>query len=139
MLGATISLGSVATGLVANQFGLAASTSASGASIGAQSSGVQISYVIATVSSTAGCPDYRGVPAGAILSVTVFDYGSVGFHPVAMVVNGTTYFSTSYQTVGPGDMATYGAALAPRNSCAHSWGQTVMLVDANGDDFQFET
>lgn len=139
MLGATITLGSVATGLVANQFGLAASTSQTGAVVGAQSAGVQVAYVYATVTSSSGCPDFGTVPGGSVLSVTVFDYGTSAFRPALMVVNGTPYFSTSFPTMNPGGMGSYEVTLTPAGSCAHPWGQTVVLSDAGGVEVQFET
>lgn len=139
MLGATISLGSVATGLVANEFGLATSTSLAGTSVSESSAGIQIAYVFASVSSTSGCSSYGRVTGGSVLSVTVFDYGSTGFRPTAIAVNGTAYFWGTFPKVAPGAMATYHLTLTPPGSCAHPWGQTVVMFDSMGDDFQFET
>ena len=138
MLCITISLGSVATGLVANQFGLTAANAATGASGDENSAGIQLSFVFAATSSSTGCPAYRGVPGGAVLEVTVFDYGTSGFLPTTVVVNGTVYYSQAFPTVLPGGMATYRLPLA-KGTCAHSWGQTILMADADGDVFQFET
>jgi hypothetical protein len=139
MLGVTISLGSVATGLMTNQFGLTTSTAAAGAAGDENSAGIQLSFVFAVTSSPAGCTTYRGVPGGTVLDVTVFDYGSSGFQPTTIVVNGTIYYSSAYPTVLPGGMATYRLPFSPAGTCAHSWGQTVLMTDAGGDIFQFET
>ena len=138
MLGITISLGSVATALVANQFSLTTANAAAGASGDENSAGIQLSFVFATASSANGCPAYRGVQGGTILEVTVFDYGTNGFLPTTMAVNGTVYFSQAFPAVPPGGMATYRLPLA-NGTCAHSWGQTILMADADGDVFQFET
>ena len=139
MLGVTISLGSVAAGLVANQFGLTTTTAAAGAAGDENSAGIQLSFVFAATSSANGCPTYRGVPGGTVLEVTVFDYGSSGFMPTTIVVNGTVYYSSAFPTAPPGGMMTYRVPLAPVGTCAHPWGQTVLMADAGGDVFQFET
>jgi hypothetical protein len=139
MLGVTISLGSVATGLVANQFGLTTTTAAVAAAGDENSAGIQLSFIFATTSSASGCMTYRGVPGGTVLEVAVFDYGSSSFLPTTMVVNGTVYYSSSFPTVPAGGMVTYRLSLDPAGTCAHPWGQTVLMVDAGGDVFQFET
>jgi len=139
MLGVTISLGSVVTGLVANQFNLTATTAAAGAAGDENSAGIQLSYVFAVTSSTEGCPTYGGVPGGTVLEVTIYDYGSTGFTPTTVVVNGTVYYSQAFPTVPAGGMTTYRLALAPGGTCAHPWGQTMLMADGGGNVFQFET
>jgi len=139
MLGVTISLGSVATGLVTNQFGITATTAGAGAMNYENSAGIQLSYVLATTTSAGGCPTYRGVPGGNVLQIIIYDYGSRSFSPTTIVVNSTLYFSPTFPTVAAGGMVTYRLSLTPAGICAHPWGQTVLMADVVGDDFQFET
>jgi hypothetical protein len=139
MLGVTISLGSVATGLIANQFGLSTTAAGAGAALGESSAGIQLSFVYATVTSSSGCPVFGGAPEGNVLVLTIFDYGATRFVPVVIVVNGTVYYSSTYPTLNPGGMGTYRLPLIPPGSCAHSWGQTVLMADSAGEGFQLET
>jgi len=139
MLGITISMGSVVTGLLANQFGLTTTTAGAGATSDENSAGIQLSFVFATASSTGGCPAYRGASGGTVLEFAVFDYGSSGFSPTTVVINGTVYYSPAFPPIPPGAMMTYRLTLDPAGTCAHSWGQTVLMIDAGGDAFQFET
>jgi flagellin-like protein len=138
MLGVTVSLGSVATGLITNQFSLTATAVGAGASLGESAAGVQLSFVYATVAPSARCPANGIAPEGNVLAFTVFNYGSTRFTPVVIAVNGSLY-SPPFPTVEPGGMATFRLALTTPGTCAHSWGQTVLMADSTGDDFQLET
>lgn len=138
MMSLTLTFGTTLTGLALGQFGAVSNSGSVGASIDQQSSGTQIAYLFDTVSSQAGCPLYGGAPEGTVLSLTIFDYGSAKFTPTQLVVNSTLYFG-SFPASLPGAMSTLSLTLTPSGSCAHPSGQTVLLVDTNGDEVQFAT
>ena len=58
-------------------------------------------------------------------------------NPTEIFVNGTLQYSgTGFGTIAPASMTTYTLTLS---SCAHPTGQTILLVDAYGDEVQFGT
>jgi flagellin-like protein len=137
MMGITIAMGGVVTGMAMTQYGLAAGAAGTASSVKEQASGAQLSFVTASVSGTGACPA-RGGPQGTTLAVTVFDYGTTAFAASEIVVNGTAYFGL-LPVVQPGGLATYQVALAPSGTCARASGQTVMVADPLGEETQFET
>lgn len=139
MVGVTLSLGGVAAGLMINQFELATTAAADGGAIHVRTAGTQVSFVYAAIGPDPACPTYRGVQGGSVLAITLFDYGTTSFTPRTVVVNGTIYHSSSFPTTGEGELGTYDVTLAPRGQCAHPWGQSVLMADAYGDEFRFET
>ena len=106
-----------------------------GSSVRESAAGVQLSLPYVAVTSVGSCPAYRGANEGTALSVSIFDYGTVGFTPSEIVVNSTAY-AGGFQTAGPGALETYSISLA---ACAHASGLTILALDAMGDEFQFES
>ncbi|MBI3858812.1 MAG: hypothetical protein HY296_01015 [Thaumarchaeota archaeon] len=138
MLGATLSLGSFITAAAVGQFGLATSSSAASSLVEQRSSGKLMAFVYATTATPGPCPQYAGSPEGSTLVFAVFDYGSSAFTPMIISVNGTIY-TGAFPSAQPGGLATYQVTLTPAGTCVHTSGQTVMLSDPSGDEFEFET
>ena len=137
MVAVTLAFGGAASALAMGQFGLAASSASLSGSLAQRSSGTQVSLIYA-YAGQGSCPAYKGAPEGTTLSLILSDYGSSRFAPVAAFVNGTIYAS-NYPVVSPGGTATVAIPLLPSGTCAHSSGQTVLLVDSDGDEVQFAT
>jgi len=135
MVGVTISLGGVLVAAAMGSIGQAQSASALGASLLQSASGKELGIIYAAVASSGSCPTYRGVNEGTVMTVALFDYGSDGFTPAEFVVNSTMY-AGSYHSLAPGAMGQFVLTLG---SCAHSSGQTITAVDAQGDEAQFES
>ncbi len=135
MIGATISLGSVLVAGALGTFGQVQGASSLGASLQQSSSGRALSLTYVAMSSTGSCTTYRGASEGTAMTVALFDYGAVSFVPVEIVVNSTVYPGT-YPAVVPGTMGQFTVVLG---GCAHSAGQTITAVDAEGDEVQFES
>ncbi len=139
MLGVTLSFGSVVASMAAGQFAQGTSSASLGSALQAESSGRQLAFIYSVSTAQGSCPNYEGAPEGSTLILTFLDYGSQPFTPDQILVNGTSYYSTSYQTIAPGTAASYAVALAPAGTCVHSAGLSIMLTDTYGDEAQFET
>lgn len=139
MVGVTISLGSLVTSLAVGGFGAAASSASFASSLQAQASGREVAFVDSSVGSQSSCPAYQGAQEGQTLVVTLFNYGSAAFTPDEFVVNGSVYYSSSFQSLQAGALGTYSVSLQPAGSCAHPTGQALMVVDPSGDEFQYAT
>src|SRR5579863_3045031 len=136
MLGVTMAFGGSVTGLAVAQFGQSSSSVAMSSSNQADSAQRQLSLINAVTSQPGTCPSYRGTAEGTSLGFAVFDYGSSSFAPTSFAINGSIYAGT-YSTLAPGGMIVYNVALLPHGSCAHATGQTLLMLDASGDEFQF--
>ena len=131
-----MAFGGSVTGLAMAQLGQSSSSVAMSTSNQSDSVQRQLSLINALTSQTGTCPTYRGASEGTSLGFAVFDYGSSSFSPTTLAVNGTLY-AGSYATLSPGSLTVYFVALLPHGSCAHATGQTLMMLDASGDEFQF--
>ena len=137
MLGVTLSFGSVVASMAMGQLNQGTTSASLGTSLTAQSVGRQVALIYVTSASPGSCPAYEGAQEGTVLTVTLLDYGSQPFTPDQILVNGTTYYSNSYQALTPGIPRSYSVTLAPAGSCAHPGGQNLMLTDTGGDEVQF--
>ena len=133
MIGVTIMVGTVVVLSASNQFGLVANAASVGASLQSSSSGVQVGLVYAEVVSSRSCPSYQGTIEGTTLSVSLYNFGSTSFIPSLVAVNGTAY-AGGFSPLVPQNIGVYTIGLG---SCAHSGGQTIVAVDALGDELQF--
>ncbi len=138
-MGVTLSFGGTIAGLAMTQFGQAASSASVAASVQQQSLGPELSLVLASVSNQGACSTYLGAPDGSLLSVVVFNYGTLAFAPSLVAVNGTVYASASYPSIPPGGLTTISLSLSAPNSCAHPSGLTLLIANLNGDESQFAT
>lgn len=132
MLGVTLSLGGIVVAAAVGSFGQAEGSASMGAALQDSASGVQLSLVYAAVTPSGSCPGYRGGAEGTVLTVSLFDYGAVGFAPVEFIVNSTIY-PGGYPEVPPGAMGQFVVSLG---SCAHASGLTIVAADAAGDEVQ---
>jgi hypothetical protein len=137
MVGVTLSLGSLVTGIALGAFGTAASSATFADSLQQQDAGKEVAFVDASVGTPASCPSYQGVQEGQTLTFALFNYGSAAFTPDEVLLNGTVYYSSSFQPLAAGAMGTYQVALVPPGACAHPTGQSILLTDASGVEFQF--
>lgn len=135
MIGVTLSIGGFVAMAATSGFGLAAGSASLGTSLQQSSSELRVGLVYSAVVPSGSCPVYQGFTEGTSLTLSFYDYGTVGFAPVEFVLNSTAY-AGSYATLTPGTMSQYTIALS---SCAHSSGQTVLAVDSQGDEMQVET
>jgi hypothetical protein len=135
MIGVTISLGSVLVAAALGSIGQAQGESSLGTSLQQSASGKELSLAYIAIAPSGPCPAYKGAEEGTAMTVSLFDYGAVGFTPAEFVVNSTIYLG-SYTAISPGTMAQYTVNLG---SCAHSTGQTVTAVDSEGDEVQVES
>ena len=131
MVGVTVSLGSVLVAAALGSVGQTQDASSVAASLRESASGKELSLVYASTPSSATCPANEGTA----LAFALFDYGSSGFAPVEFAINSTIY-PGGYPAVSPGGMAQYAVVVG---SCIHAAGQTVMAVDSQGDEAQFES
>lgn len=132
MVGVTISLGSVLVAAALGSIGQAQGASSLGASLQRSASGKELSLTYIAVASSGSCPDYMGAAEGTQMTLALFDYGSNGFTPVEFIVNSTIH-PGAYPGLSPGTMGQYTVNLG---GCAHSSGQTVTVVDSEGDAVQ---
>ena len=132
MIGVTISLGSVLVAADLGTVGQAEGASSLGASLQQSASGRELSLTFVTVASSGSCPRYMGSNEGTTMTVALFDYGADSFAPAEIIVNATIY-PGSYPTLSPGTM---GQFVVPLEGCAHSSGQTITAVDAQGEEVQ---
>ena len=132
MVGVTLTMGGLVASAALGQFGLANSSSSVGASLDQSSADVMVGLVYLTVTSSGSCPIYEGYHEGATASLALYDYGSVGFTPAEVVVNGTAFPGT-YSYLAPGTLGIFQLSLG---LCARAPGQTVFLADALGDEVQ---
>jgi hypothetical protein len=135
MIGVTLSLGGYVAFAAVEQFGMATDAASLGTSLELSSSGVQLGFVYAAVAPSAACPVYAGHDEGTSLTVSFFDYGTSPFAPAEFYVNSTAYPGT-YPILSPGGLVPYTIDVS---TCAHSTGQTVLAVDAAGDEVQVGT
>jgi hypothetical protein len=135
----TLSFGSFVTAAAINQFNLSTYSGSLAASVQQASADKQVSYIyFAVAPGTGSCTAvYQGVTEGKTSNLALYNYGSAGMNPTEIFVNGTLQYSgTGFGNIAPGGMTTYTLTLS---SCAHPTGQTVLLVDAYGDEVQFGT
>jgi hypothetical protein len=132
MIGVTLSLGSFVAFAALGQFGLAANSASLGAGLDQSSAEMQIGLVYAAVASSNSCPMSGGVHEGVSLSLALYNYGAASFLPSDLLVNATAYSGT-FGAIGPESLGLYTVALV---GCAHSSGQSVVVADSSGDEFQ---
>jgi hypothetical protein len=135
MVGVTISLGSVLVAAALGTIGQAEGATSLGESLQQSASGRELSLTFVTVASSGTCPSYMGADEGTTMTVALFDYGADSFAPVEIIVNATIY-PGSYTALSPGTMSQYAV---PLEGCAHSTGQTITVVDAQGGEVQVAT
>jgi hypothetical protein len=133
MIGVTLSVGSIVVFSAVSQFGLAANAESLGASLQNSASGVEVTLVYAAVTSSSACQNYQGSDEGTSLAVSLYNFGASDFRPTELVVNDSVFVG-DYATLQPGSMSVYTVTLG---SCAHSSGQTILALDALGDEVQF--
>jgi hypothetical protein len=139
MIGVTLSFGSFVAVAAINQFNLSAYSGSLAESVQQASAGKQISYLYsAVVPSSGSCTSvYQGVTEGKTIVLSLYNYGSAGMNPTEAFVNGTLQYSgTGLGNIAPSSMTTYTLTLTV---CAHPTGQTILLVDAYGDEVQLGT
>jgi FlaG/FlaF family flagellin (archaellin) len=139
MIGVTLVFGSFVATAAINQFNLSTYSGSLAASVQQASVGKQISYIYLAITPGSGsCTGtYQGVTEGKTSILALYNYGSVGMNPTEMLINGTLQYSgTGLGNIAPGSMTTFSLTLA---ACAHPTGQTILLVDASGDEVQFGT
>jgi len=135
MVGVTLSLGGVVSFAAAGQFELNARSASLGAALVQSSAGVQLSLVYVSTPASASCPTYQGYNEGAILTLSLYNYGTTSFTPAEFVVNSTAYPGV-YGTLAPGSMVGYTVS---SGSCIHSSGQAILVIDTWGDAIQLES
>jgi hypothetical protein len=139
MVGVTLSFGSFVATAAINQFNLSTYSGSLAAQVQEASAGKQISLIYFTITAGSGsCTGtYKGVTEGKAATLALYNYGTVGMNPVEVFVNGTLLYSgTGFGNIAPASMTVYSLTLG---SCAHPTGQTILLVDAYGDEVQFGT
>jgi hypothetical protein len=136
MIGVTLVFGGFVTGAAISQFGLASYSASVGAAVQEASVGKLVSFVYGVATPSASCPVHGGINEGTTYTIALFDYGSVSFTPSELFINGTLYAGGGFGTMPTGIMTTFTLSLP---SCAHSSGQTILFVDAHGDEVQVET
>jgi hypothetical protein len=139
MVGVTLAFGSFVASAAINQFNLSTYSGSLAAQVQEASAGKQISFVYFVIAPGSGsCTGtYRGVTEGENATLALFNYGSVGMNPTEIFVNGTLLYSgAGFGDIAPANMTTFSLTL---DSCAHASGQTILLVDAYGDEVQFAT
>ena len=137
MIGATLALGSYITASAVGQFGLTASSATASTAAEGRSEGTMLSFVFSSVGTPGGCPPYGGSPEGSSMSIAVFNYGTSGFTPNYIAVNGTAYFG-AYSPAPPATLTTFTVSL-PAGSCAHPSGQEIQMTSASGEVLAFES
>jgi len=130
MIGVTLSVGSVVIFSVMNQFGLVANADAAEAYLQNSAPGTRVALVYLAVASSKACPTYQGSYEGTSLAVSLYNFGTSDFHPAELVVNATV-FAGNFETLTPGSMSVYTIDVG---SCTHSSGQSVIALDALGDE-----
>jgi hypothetical protein len=136
MIGITLVFGGFVTGAAISQFGLASYSASVGAAVQEASVGKLVSFVYGVASPSGSCPVHGGVNEGTAYTIALYNYGTANFTPIEVFFNGTLYTGGGYGIVPTASLTTFTLTLS---SCAHSSGQTVLLVDAHGDEVQFET
>lgn len=132
MIGVTLSLGGIVAGAAMGQFGMASGSASLGANLAQSSAGVQLGLVYGAVASSVSCPTYQGYHEGTSLTVSLYNYGATNFTPAELVDNSTVY-AGGYSVLRAGSMNAYTINLG---ACAHSGGQTFLLVDSLGNEVQ---
>lgn len=135
MVGVTLALGSVVVAAAMGQFSRTADSASVGASLVESSQGVGLGLIYATTAPSGSCPTYGGAQEGEVLALSLYNYGAMPFTPAEILVNSTVYRS-SLGTLDPGVLGTY---TLPIDTCAHSAGQTILVVDSSGVGVQFES
>jgi hypothetical protein len=136
MIGVTLVFGGFVTGAAISQFNLASYSASLGASVQEASVSKLVSFVYGVASPSGSCPLHGGVEEGTTYTIALYNYGTANFTPTEVFFNDTLYKGGGYGTVPTASLTTFTLALS---SCAHSSGQTILLVDAHGDEVQFET
>ena len=134
MVGVTLVLGGLVTSSAIGQFSFAGSSASLVGAVGANP-GSEIGLVYFVAVPSGSCPADQGYREGTSVNMAFYDYGDSVFAPVEIALNGSVY-AGSYVPIGPGGMGAYSLNLA---SCARSPGETVTLVDRQGDEVQFAT
>jgi hypothetical protein len=136
MIGVTLVFGGFVTSAAISQFNLASYSASLGASVQEASFDKLVSFVYGVASPSGSCPLHNGANEGTAYTIALYNYGTVSFTPTEVFFNGTLYTGGGYGTVPTASLTTFTLTLS---SCAHSSGQTILLVDAHGDEVQFET
>ncbi len=141
MMGVTVSFGGFVAAAAINQFNLSTYTGSLASSVQQATAGKLISFVYFTVAPGSGTPScsttYQGVTEGKTSTLSLYNYGTASLNPTELFVNGTLEYSgTGLGNIVPASLTTYTLTLS---SCAHPTGQTILLVDAYGDELQLGT
>ena len=134
MVGVTLALGGLVTSSALSQFALANDSASLGAAQDVPAM-VQVGLVYFVAAPSGSCPAYKNYQEGSSVSIAFYNYGEVSFSPVDIVVNGSAH-AGGYAPVAPGSMRTYELDIG---TCSRSWGDTVTLIDQEGNELQFAT
>ena len=139
MVGVTLAFGSFVASAAISQFNLSTYSGSLAAQVQEASAGKQISFIYFVIAPGSGSciGTYLGVTEGENATLALYNFGSVGMNPTEIFLNGTLLYSgTGYGDIAPGGMTTFSLDLG---TCAHASGQTILLVDAYGDEVEFGT
>ena len=132
MVGVTLAMGSMVAAAALGQFGLSNGSAAESAALMQSASGVDLSLVFVSVSSSGSCPQFGGYNEGTTITVSIFNYGVSAFTP-SEIMDNSSVFSGAYPTTAPGSLGEYTLDLG---RCSHSAGQTLLALDSTGEGFQ---
>jgi hypothetical protein len=136
MVGATLLFGGFVTATAISQFGVSGYSASLGTAVQEASSGKLVSFVYGVATPSGSCPAYRGVNEGTTYTLALYNYGTASFIPTELFLNSTLYGGGGYGAVPTGTLTAFTLTLP---ACTHSSGQTVLMVDAHGDEVQLET
>ncbi len=132
MIGVTLSLGSIVAAAALSQFGLANGAATADSTARQSAASVELGLVYVAVSPSGSCPVYEGNPEGSTLKVSLYNYGAAPFSPSEFMVNSSVY-PGAYPTLGAGSLGSFTISLG---GCAHSSGQTLLVLDTAGEGAQ---
>ena len=133
MVGVTLAVGGLVATSALGQFVLANDAASINATTLENSASIQLGLVYFEVASSTSCPIYGGYHEGTMVEVAIYDYGVAPFTPSQIILNGTVY-AGNYASLLPGSLGTYAFTT---ETCLHSAGQTVVVVDSVGGEAQF--
>jgi hypothetical protein len=136
MIGVTLGFGGYVTNAALNQFGIAQNAGAAASAVQEAQASKLVSLVYSTVAGSQSCPLFSGYNEGTVLTVALYNYGQSSFSPVEAYLNSTQYLGTGYGNISPGTMSTFSFTFS---SCLHAPGQSILLVDAYGDELELAT
>ena len=134
MVGVTLALGGLVTSSALGEFGLANDSASLGAAQHVPAM-TQVGLVYFVVAPSGSCPESGMYREGTSVSMAFYNYGEVPFAPAEIAVNGSVH-PGRYPPMAPGSMGTYAL---DTGACSRSWGETVTLIDPQGNELQFAT